>query len=221
MTKYDIYLIWGKDCDGNILRYYGSTANFIKRKSQHKYKYNWWVKAGRPNNKKCSSVHILDNGDWRMEKIDEVIGERWEAKKKEGDYIKNNECVNVRIENRTKKEYKDDHKEKITEYQKQYRADNKDKIEQYYNDNKDKVLEYQKQYHNDNKEQIAKKKKEYYKVNKDKIAQYYIDNKNKLLEKKKEKITCECGSKIRRDTISRHRESKKHINLISNNEKNV
>ena len=82
MTKYDIYLIWGKDCDGNILRYYGSTENFIKRKSQHRTRYKRWVEAGRPNNKKCSAYFIIDNGDWKMEKIDEIEGERWEAKKK-------------------------------------------------------------------------------------------------------------------------------------------
>lgn len=128
MTKYDIYLIWGKDCDGNILRYYGSTANFIKRKSHHKTIYKTWVKNGRPNNKKCSSVFILDNGDWKMEKIAEIDCERWEAKKLEGEYQKNNDCVNVRKENRTKKEYWEDNKEKFTELKKQYRADNKQAI---------------------------------------------------------------------------------------------
>jgi hypothetical protein len=138
MKKYDIYLIWGKDCDGNILRYYGSTANFIKRKSEHKINYERWVKNGRPNNKiSCSSVYILDNGDWRMEKIEEVIGERWEAKKKEGEYIKNNECVNVCIASRTAKEYKDDHKEKITEYYKQYYEKHKDELNE---KNKQKII---------------------------------------------------------------------------------
>ena len=179
MTKYDIYLIWGKDCDGNILRYYGSTANFIKRKSQHKYKYNSWVKAGRPNNKiKCSSVYILDNGDWRMDKIDEIIGERWEAKKKEGEYIKNNDCVNIKIECRTKKEYWFDNKKKIAEWNKQYRIENKEKLSQYY-----------KEWVNNNK------------------------------DKKAEKIICECGTESTKMAISQHRKTKKHINLLSNNEK--
>jgi len=195
MTKYDIYLIWGKDCDGNILRYYGSTANFIKRKSQHKTNYERWVKNGRPNIKRCASVLILDNGDWKMEKIDEIEGERWEAKKKEGEYQKNNDCVNFKIASRTVKEYRDDNKDVISEKAKQYYINNKDKKKQYQIDNKDKLAEY--------------------------LKQYYIDNKNKLLEKKKEKIICECGTESTKNSISQHRKTKKHINLLFNNELNV
>ena len=53
--------------------------------------------------------------------------------------------------------------------------------------------------------------KEYYKNNKDKCKEYgkeyYENNKVKLSEK----ITCQCGSNIRRGELSRHRKSKKHI----------
>jgi len=149
MTKYDIYLIWGKDHDGNILRYYGSTVNFIKRKSQHKNHYKTWVKTGRPNNKKCTSFHILDNGDWKMEKIDEIIGERWEAIKLEGEYIKNNDCVNVVKPSRTKKEYYIDNKNKLLEKRKEYYANNKDKL-----------TEQKKENYEKNKQDILEKKKE-------------------------------------------------------------
>jgi hypothetical protein len=227
MTKYDIYLIWGKDQDGNILRYYGSTANFIKRKSQHKINYERWVEEGRPNKNKCSSVFILDNGDWRMEKIDEIDGERWEARKKEGEYIKNNDCVNINIASRSRKEWRKDNKYKLAEYKKQYQIDNKEKI-----------AEYKKQYQIDNKEKIAKKIaeyrkhnidkfteycKQYYNKNKDKLieqsVEYYNDNKQAILEKNKEKFKCECGSEIRKSDIAQHRKTKKHINFISNNQK--
>ena len=176
MPKFHIYLIWSKDCEGNILKYYGSTTNMIKRKYNHKTDYNRWVKAGRPSITRCSSVHIIDNGDWQMIKIDEVIGERWEARKLESEYQKNNECVNICIASRTAKEY--------------------------YNDNRAMLSEKRKQYYKDNRNELNKKHKQYY-------------------ETHKEKITCECGSKIRRDSISRHRKNKKHINLLSNNELNV
>jgi hypothetical protein len=271
MTKYDIYLIWGKDQDGNILRYYGSTSNFIKRKSEHKTRYKKWIEAGRPNNKKqYSSFFILDNGDWKMEKIDEIDGERWQARKLEGEYQKNNNCVNVRKECRTKKEwyednrekmaelnkqyqidnkdklaeynkkYRADNKDKIADREKQYRADNKDKITQYYNDNKDKLAEKHKEYYkinkdkinekhnewvNNNKDKMLKKQKQYRADNKDKIAewrkQHYNDNKQAISKKNKEKITCECGIEISNKSKYKHRESKKHINFISNNELNV
>ena len=210
MTKYDIYLIWGKDCDGNILRYYGSTANFIKRKSQHKNNYKNWVKAGKPSQTKCSSVYILDNGDWKMEKISEIDGQRWEAKKLEGEYQKNNECVNVRKENRTTKEWIEDHKDILTEYSKQYRSDNKDKI-----------AEQKKEYYNLNKENKKEKQKEWNEDNKEYSKQYYDKNKQAILEKYKEKIICECGTEVTKYNTSSHRKSKKHINLLSNNESNM
>ena len=177
-------MIWGKAQDGNILRYYGSTTNFIKRKYNHKHVYKKWVKDGRPDSKKISCFIIFDNGDWKMEKIDEIDGDRWQARKLEGEYQKNNDCVNVKIECRTNKEYLED--------------------------NKDKFVEYHKQYYNLNKDKITEQKKE-----------YYNDNKQAILEKKKEKITCECGSIITRNELFQHRKTKKHINLLSNNELNV
>ena len=224
MKKYDIYLIWGKDCDGNILRYYGSTADLIKRKSEHIKNYNKWVKAGRPsNNTKCSSVYILDNGDWKIEKIDEIIGERWEAKKKEGEYQKNNDCINVQIASRTPKEYRDDNKGKIAEYLKQYQIDNKYKLAEYNKkyrvNNKDKIAEQKKEYRADNKEKLTEWHKQYYIDNKQAITEknkeYYEKNRDKMSEKKKEKIICECGSKLRKSDLSQHLKTKKHINFIN------
>jgi len=208
MTKYDIYLIWGKDCDGNILRYYGSTSNFIKRKNYHNYNYKRWVEDGRPSKCECKSVYILDNGDWKMEKIDEIIGERWEAKKKEGEYQKNNDCVNVRKENRTVKEW--------------YK-DNKERYKQKYKDNKDKILEKSIERYKKNKQKYLEKNKQYYEKHKaelnEKKKQYYEKHKDELNEKNKQKIICECGAESTKNHISRHRKSKKHINLLSNNQK--
>ena len=227
MKKYDIYLIWSKDCDGNILRYYGSTCNFTKRKSNHKLEYEKWVKAGRPNNKKYSSFIILDKGDWKMEKIDQIEGERWEARKLEGEYQKNNECVNVKIECRTKKEYQLANKDDITEYQKDYYKLNKDKIleqvKEYRLAHKGEICKYQKEYYNLNKEVLAEKNKDYNLAHKEGIAKYQkeyrLANKNIISEKRKqfynlnkEKITCECGALIAKHSLSKHRKTKKHIN---------
>lgn len=211
MKKYDIYLIWGKDCDGNILRYYGSTANLIKRKSEHIKNYNKWVKAGRPsNNTKCSSVYILDNGDWKIEKLDEVIGERWEAIKLESEYQKNNECVNICIASRTPKEYYKDNRNELNK-----------KHKQYYETHKDIVLEKQKEYYNLNKQVILEKHKQYYETHKDELIkkqkELYNLNKQAILEKQKEKIICECGAKVAKRHLARHRKSKKHINFINSN----
>lgn len=46
--------------------------------------------------------------------------------------------------------------------------------------------------------------------------EYYEKNKYKIEEQAKQKITCECGCTSRKDSIQRHRRSKKHFkNLFS------
>ena len=67
---------------------------------------------------------------------------------------------------------------------KQYREQNKDKISEYQRDyreqNKDKTREYNQQYYETNKGQIQERQKQYYEENKDKIKQKY--QKRKLLK---------------------------------------
>lgn len=62
-----------------------------------------------------------------------------------------------------------------------------------------------KNYYETNKEIIANKRKIKYEKNKEIIA-----------EKTKEKITCECGSIIRKTDLSTHKKSIKHQNFINN-----
>ncbi len=92
---------------------------------------------------------------------------------------------------------------------KQYRKD-------YYHNNKEKIAEKAKKYYEENKEMFLKKRKEYCDNNKEKEKErhkkYYENNKEKIVEK----IKCECGCMISRIHISRHRKSKKHIELIEN-----
>jgi hypothetical protein len=101
---------------------------------------------------------------------------RMELGRKEGEHIRSNDCVNKRIEGRTKKEWCDDNKDKILENKKQYRIANKDKIKQYYVTNKNKILQRKNQYNIDNKDKNLKRQK-----------QYYIDNRDKILEKEKKR----------------------------------
>lgn len=55
--------------------------------------------------------------------------------------------------------------------------------------------------------------KEYKEDNKDKIKQYWNDVKEEYNNKKAEKITCECGAVIRRDSLTKHIKSFKHEKL--------
>ena len=61
----------------------------------------------------------------------------------------------------------------------------------------------------DNKDKIKEDKiKEYTK-------KYYHSNKDKIKEDKKQKTTCECGCIISNNHIARHRKTKKHLDMVS------
>lgn len=92
-------------------------------------------------------------------------------------------------------------------------------IKEYYEDNQEILLKYQKKYQKKNKEKISKKQKEYREKNRDKIEKYYEEyyeqNKDKILKKQQEKITCECGSILSKNHLSRHKRSQKHIKYVN------
>ena len=71
-----------------------------------------------------------------------------ELRKREGEHIKNNVCVNKKVAGRTEKEYQQDNKDKIKVRKKEYNEINKDKIKQqvkeYYQTNKDKMKNHRK-----------------------------------------------------------------------------
>ena len=74
---------------------------------------------------------------------------------------------------------------------------------EYYNDNKDQYENRHRQYYQEDKEQILKNNRQYM----DKHKEYFRAN-------CKEQITCECGCMITRTCLSRHRKTKKHIELM-------
>ena len=74
--------------------------------------------------------------------------------------------------------------------------------------------EYYKQYRVDNRPRLLEQQKHYYEKNKPKLLermrQYRLDNKAHIQEKAREQILCECGSSMRRNSLSTHKKSKKH-----------
>ena len=146
------------DTDGNI--YIGSTVQTLaQRLSGHRANYKCYL-----NNKKnyTSSFDIIKNNNYHIELLEQCnFQNRFQLERREGDYIRDNECVNKNIAGRTKKEY-----------DKEYYGDEK---------NKERHIEYIKKYQKNNKEKINKQKKQYYEDNdvtiKKKTKQYYILNK--------------------------------------------
>jgi gas vesicle protein len=169
-TKGKIYKI---ECYTTGLVYIGSTIqSLIQRLQSHRWDYNRYLNG---KFRFITSFKILENDNYNIVLLEEYPCENKEQlHAKEAEYIRNNECVNKCIPNRSQKEYYNDNKDQISEQRKQYYNDNKEHYKQYYNDNK----EHYKQYYNDNKGQIIERVKQYQQQNKDKIKErkrlYYL-----------------------------------------------
>jgi hypothetical protein len=163
-----IYKLWSpQGTDEEV--YYGSTCNDLRfRKYEHK------------NKKKCSSKILFEKyDDVRIELIEYYpCNNKEELFKKEGEYIRENKCLNRCIAGRTRKEWREDNKEKLTEQRKEYRENNKEKIAEY-------NANYNREYIKKNKEKRAENKKEWNENNKEKIAKYNREYNLKNKEKNK------------------------------------
>lgn len=173
-----IYKIWSV-CGDKV--YIGSTTKkyLSQRMDSHRSQYKRW-KSGKTN--KTTSFELFDEygiENCKMELIElSPCNTNDELTARESHYIRTLDCVNKYIPQRTKKEYNEDNKDKLSDKMKQYREDNKDKISE------------------QNK-------------------QYYEDNKDKLSEQKKQLTLCQCGSTVRKDSLSRHFKTVKHEQFIN------
>ena len=188
--------------DDNI--YVGYCTNIVKRRDKHKRRCCNPESDG--HNLKVYQF-IRANGGWDqwqmilVEKypcdiVDEAIARERYWKREL------NATLNTQEPGRTRKEYREENKEKMAEYQKQYNEINKEYLK-----------EQKKEYRENNKEEINQRNKKYREKNPNKNKEYYENNKHKNAEK----VTCECGSIIRSIEISRHRKSKKHQEWVKNN----
>jgi len=193
------------------LVYYGSSGKPIleDRMKSHIKNFNSWKK--NKNNSYCSSYKVLEKNNYEYDIIEVVYFDtKYELRQYERPLIEGQICVNKEIPNRTDKEYYDANAEYFKEYSKEYYRQNPEQHKKWYETNKDKIKEYNKKWYDNNKEYS----KEYYRQNPDKRkknnAKYREQNIYKINEKAREKITCECGCVIRRDSLSKHRKSIKH-----------
>ena len=167
--------------------YIGSTTQSLAvRKGGHRRDYTNYLKG---ENCFVTSFNIIKFDDCYIELIENYpCISRNELERREGQLIREMECVNKCIAGRTPKEYYERNKKAIAEQQKKWREANKEVM-----------AEKSKEYREANKEKIAENKKKYYELNKEVIS-----------EKNKEKYNCECGSVLRKSDKSRHESTKKH-----------
>jgi len=115
--------------------YIGSTTQKLNyRLSNHKTRCN--------NVYKCTSYKIINNGDYKIELIEDIgIVSKGDRLQKERYYIENNKCINKVIPGRTRQEtckaYNEKNKEKLKDYHKAYR----EKSKKYYEKHKEKGKE--------------------------------------------------------------------------------
>ena len=160
--------------------------------------------------------------NWYIELYEDYpCDNKHQLERREGEVIRDIGNLNKNIAGRSKKQYRQDNRDKIVEQKKQYRQDNRDKIleqkKQYRQDNRDKIIEKNKQHYEDNRDKIIENVKQYYQVNREKIAeqakQYYEDNRDKILERYKQKYKCDiCGVEVLKKCIKRHQRSAKCMN---------
>ena len=189
------------------LVYIGSTTQTLsQRMAEHRTRYKHWKKTGKRYTTSFTIFEETDN--YRIELIKLCpCNSKMELHRTEGKYILEMNCINKRVAGRTDKQYYEQNKDKISQRHKQYRKANKETINQ-----------KAKQYYESNKEAISQRGKQYREANRDKIQQrhkqYREANRDKIQQRRSIKITCECGSVVRKNDIARHRQTNKHKRLI-------
>jgi len=155
MVNYEngkIYKLTSKNPECDLI-YIGSTCSELrKRKSNHKAKYNQWLKNKKYKDNHIvnySSFRIIENGDFNIELIENYsCKNKNELLKRENYFINKFDCVNKRTESKNKIEYrKNYHKQEYV----------KEKKKKHYEDNKEHYKNYKKEYYEKRKKEWTKK----------------------------------------------------------------
>jgi exonuclease VII large subunit len=179
---------------------------------EHRSAYRKWLADN--SSTYYTSFEILQHGDAYIELLEACPSESHEElHRREGELIREHDCVNKVIPGRTSQEYYRDNTERL----KQYRLDNAEHTKQYYQDNAEHLKQYGKQYRQDNAERIKQRNKQNYRDNvellKQRMKKYQRDNVERIKQLKCKKIMCSyCDYTLNYGNKSRHIKSTNHIN---------
>jgi len=181
--------------------YVGSTCKHYlsDRLSAHRCDYQRY-KDGRAAY--VTSYKLFDHGDVDIELLESYpCNSKAELHAREKHWIRNTpNCCNKNIPTRSKKEYQQDRKIELAEYQKVYREDNKqtlsDQHSKYYLNHRDHLKDKSKKHYEENKDSIKLQKKRYYEATKEKLSQ---------------NIACDCGAVVTMRSRTKHCKTKKHL----------
>ena len=167
--------------------YVGSTTNFANRKNQHK---NTIYNENRNiYNSKLYKTIRENGGEWIMAPYKEYPCE-------------NNTQLLIE-EERVRCELNADLNSNVC-----YTGLNTENKNEYHK-------EYDKKWRENNKDKVAKKNKKWREKNAEKWRENNKEYYKEYREKAKEKITCPCGCIISRNSLSRHKKSKKHLEWVA------
>ena len=190
--------------------YIGSTTKqyLSQRMTAHRNGYKRW-KA-----EKCTRVTSYDLFDtYGIENCQIVLIEIFpcnskdELHSREAFYIRSMTCVNKYIPDRTDEEYREGRKDIKKEYDTKYRELNSERKKawdkHYRETHTDIIKERKMNYREENKEKIKETKR-----------QYYIAHKDLIQENNAKMMTCECGASCKKNGMSKHLRTTKHITYI-------
>jgi len=160
-----------------------------------------------------SSFEIFENNDYVIVLVELFpCDSKDELFMRERFYIENNECVNkkrpiltIQETEHYNQDYYNEHKEELLQYQ-----------QEYYKENKEQILTYQKDYSQTHKEQVKQYKIKYSQKEDSKIKKQQYRDTHK--EQSNKKMLCECGITIIARSINKHRQTKKHNELMNSKE---
>ena len=188
--------------------YVGSTVNFTRRKSAHKYDSTYPKKSHRKIYTTMAANGGWDN--WSMVLIEKSFYEtKLEAHRHERFYfeqLNSDIAMNIRCPQR-------DEEDRIS-YSKQYNEKNKEHIavyrKEYNKTNKESISAQQSEHYKENKFSINARKKNNYENNKESIAAknkiYRLDNKEYYTAKH----DCICGGRYTHANLTNHMRTQKH-----------
>ena len=165
--------------------YYGSTVQSLsKRLSTHKKDYGKYCEGKKRFSTIFSMFDEYEPDNCKIELVELFpCNSKMELHKKEGEYIRNNECVNKYIPGRSAEERK---------------ADN---LERFLEQARERTRKYRENLTDEKKQLIKQKEKEYRDTHKEKIRETSL-----------RKLTCPvCGIDVCAASKARHEQTDKHI----------
>jgi hypothetical protein len=137
--KGKVYKIWSPNGDKI---YIGSTTKEYLSQRIHHHRYCYRLKKGYTTACILFEEYGVENCKIELLEAKECTS-RDELAQLEGKYIRDLECVNKQIPNRTMQEWREDNKEEIKEYKKEYNNTHREERKIYIDKNKEKINEQQ------------------------------------------------------------------------------